>query len=380
MLMRHTIPFMHIGIDCRLPSYRMGGISRYTIQLIQALSQVAGAEKFTIFHKKGEKRSFLPDDDTRFSRSDLLTPCHHRLERRALAVELARHRLDVFHSPDFIPPAPATARRVITVHDLSFLYFPEILTAESRRYYADQIGWAVNVADHIIADSYATRDDVIKLLGVAPGRITTIHLAADEVFSAGYDVAEIGRTVAEYGIDEGYILFVGTLEPRKNLGMLLRAYHRLRQERGVKVPLVLVGSKGWLYEEIFDEIVSLGLGDSVRHLSDVSDVKLAHLYRAAGVLAFPSYYEGFGLPALEAMLGGCPVVCAGRGSLPEVVGSAAIQLDPDDVDGWVAAIESVLGDSVLADRMRAEGLAQAQKFSWLKTAEATMAVYRDEKE
>ena len=377
--MRHTIPFMHMGIDCRLPSYRMGGISRYTIQLIQALNWVAGAEEFTIFHKMGEKRSFLPDGSARFSRSDLLTPCHHKFERQALAVELVRHRLDVFHSPDFIPPAPVTARRVITVHDLSFLYFPEMLTAESRRYYADQIGWAVNVADHIIADSHATRDDIIKLLGVAPERTTTIHVAADEVFSADYDVGEIGRTVAEYGIGEGYILFVGTLEPRKNLRMLLRAYHRLRKERGVKVPLVLVGSKGWLYEEIFDEIARLGLGDCVRHLSGVSDIRLAHLYRAAGVLAFPSYYEGFGLPALEAMLGGCPVVCAGKGSLPEVVGDAAIQLDPDDIDGWMTAIEGVLSDSESAGRMRAEGFAQARKFSWLKTAEATMAVYRGKK-
>lgn len=369
---------MHIGIDCRLPSYRMGGISRYTIQLIQALNRVDGEERFTVFHKSGEKRSFLPSVGTRFSRSDLLTPCHHRLERQALALELVRYRLDVLHSPDFIPPGLATTRRIITVHDLSFLHFPGLLTAESRRYYADQIGWAVTVADHIIADSHATRDDIITLLDVAPGRVTTIHLAADEVFSADYDAAQIGQTVEEYGIGEGCILFVGTLEPRKNLGMLLRTYSRLRQERGVKVPLVLVGSKGWFYEEIFHEIARLGLADHVRHLTGVPDVRLAHLYRAAGVLVFPSHYEGFGLPALEAMHGGCPVVCAGKGSLPEVVGDAAIQLEPDDVDGWVTAIERVLGDSTLAEQMRIKGLAQAGKFSWLKTAEATMAVYRGE--
>lgn len=376
--MRHTIPRMHIGIDCRLPSYRMGGISRYTLQLIQALERIGGGERYTIFHRRDEKRSFLPPEGKRFSRSDLLTPAHHKLERLALTAELLRHRLDVFHSPDFIPPALATARRIITVHDLTFLYYPDLLTAESRRYYADQIGWAVTVADHIIADSHATRNDIIKLLGVVPERITTIHLAADDTFSADYDPTAIRQTAAEYGVGEGFILFVGTLEPRKNLEMLLGAYHRLRKERGIIVPLVLVGSKGWFYENIFQEIARLELTDSVRHLTGIPDVKLAHLYRAAGVLVFPSWYEGFGLPALEAMHGGCPVVSANRGSLPEVVGNAGILLDPDDANTWVGAIEKVLCDSELAERMRLAGLTQARQFSWDKTAEATLAIYRGE--
>ena len=376
--MRHTILPMHIGIDCRLPSYRMGGISRYTLQLIQALERIGGEERYTIFHKYDEKRSFLPPQGGRFSRSDLLTPAHHRLERIALTIELLRHRLDVFHSPDFIPPALATARRIITIHDLTFLYYPDLLTAEARRYYADQIEWAVTVVDHIIADSDATRNDIIRLLGVVPERVTTIHLAADDTFSTDYDPTAIRQTAREYGVGEGFLLFVGTLEPRKNLGMLLGAYHRLRKERGVIVPLVLVGSKGWFYENIFQEIARLDLADSVRHLTGIPDVKLAHLYRAAGVLVFPSWYEGFGLPALEAMHGGCPVVCANRGSLPEVVGNAGILLDPDDADGWVGAIEKVLRDSALAEQMRLAGLAQARKFSWDKTAEATLAIYRGE--
>lgn len=367
--------WMHIGIDCRLPTYRMGGISQYTIHLIRALGELETGDDYTILHSRREKGDFRPGKAKVFSRSDLWTPCHHRLERYTLGSELIRHLLDLLHSPDFIPPAFGARRRVITVHDLNFVYYPEFLTAESRRYYAGQIEWAVDVADHIISDSEATRNDLIDLLKVPPDRVTTIHLAASPVYSASYTPAEIQATVEVLGTGEEFIMGVGTLEPRKNWPMLIEAYAQLRKDHSVTVPLVLIGGKGWLYEDVFKTISRFELHNHVMHLSGVSDIQLAHLYHAAGVLAFPSHTEGFGLPALEAMHAGCPVVASNRGSLPEVVGDAAILLEPTDVSGWVRSLSKVLADRELARSLSKAGLEQAKKFTWRKTAMATSDVY-----
>jgi glycosyltransferase involved in cell wall biosynthesis len=369
---------LRVGIDCRLPTYQMGGISQYAIHLIRALAGLAGEERYVVFHSRKEARSFAPAGDGRFSRSELWTPPHHRLERWALPVELARHRLDVLHSPDFIPPAGGAGRRIITVHDLNFLYYPEYLTAESRRYYADPIAWAVASADHISADSEATRADLIALLHVPPDKVTTIHLAANPVYAVEPPAAAVAETLARHGLERGFLLAVGTLEPRKNLTTLLRAYDQLRREAGVTAPLVLVGRKGWLYDEVFQTVDRLGLAAWVRHVAGAPDAELAHLYRAAGALAFPSHYEGFGLPALEAMHAGCPVVVSERGSLPEVVGLAGVILPPDDATVWAETLARVLGDADYADGLRRAGYEQARRFTWEKTAAATLELYRGE--
>lgn len=367
---------MQIGIDARLPYYRMGGISQYVLQLLAALADLDRSNEYVVFQSRKDGRNYVPAQ-ANFRRVKAWTPCHQRWERWLLGAEVKMRGPDVFHSPDFIPPAWGAGRRVITVHDLNFLYFPEYLTAESRRYYRDQIAWAVAKADRIAVDSEHTRQDLIDRLGAPAEKVKRIYLAANPLYQRTAPAEAVAATLARYKLPSGYLLFVGTLEPRKNVPMLLEAFAILRREKKVAVPLILVGGKGWLYEEIFETIEGMGLAGHVHHLTGVSDEDLAHLYHGAGVLALPSHYEGFGLPPLEAMHCGCPVVVSERGSLPEIVGKAGIVLPLDDVGAWAEALAKVISDSEQRARMVKEGRRQAARFTWHETATETLQLYME---
>jgi glycosyltransferase involved in cell wall biosynthesis len=365
---------MRIGIDARIAYYARGGIRNYVLCLLDALAVLDADTEYYVLHSRKDHSPRLPGGN--FYPVACWTPSHHRLERWALGIEVARLGLDLLHTTDFIPPALGIRRSVITVHDLSFLYYPQCLTDESRRYYNRQIGWAVRRADHILADSHATKSDLILLLEVPPEKVTVVHLAADAAFHPLAD-AEAGRIAGKYGLEPGYLLCVGTLEPRKNLPGLLQAYRLLLDTGTTTAPLVLIGGKGWLYDEIFGCIEALHLEGHVRFLHDVPDTDLPGMYNAASVLTTPSFYEGFGLPALEAMACGTPVVVADRASLPEVVGDAGLLVDPDDTDSIAKALRRVLTNDPLRARMRELGLAQAASFTWERAAQATLAVYRE---
>lgn len=371
---------MHIGIDCRLPFYQMGGISRYVLQLLTALAEVDQENQYTVFHSARDPKDYRPEAPglgvaPNFAYAQVYTPCHHRWERRLLSMELRRHRLDVFHSPDFIPPTRGAKRRVITVHDLNFLYYPQYLTEESKRYYKGQIAWAVKNAHHIAADSEHTRQDILSKLKVPAEKVTTVPLAAHPDYLQPVDPGRVAAVLAKYNLPRGFVLFVGTLEPRKNIHTLLSAYKSLLPEYKLDVPLVLVGSKGWLYDDLFLTIEESGLSGRVHHLSELSNRELAALYHAAGLLALPSYYEGFGFPPLEAMHCGCPVLVSDRASLPELVGPAGWLLDPDHDRQWAGAMATVLQDGEKRAEMVKTGREQAQHFTWERVARQMVEIY-----
>jgi glycosyltransferase involved in cell wall biosynthesis len=268
--------------------------------------------------------------------------------------------------PPFLRRFPAVA----TVHDLAFLRMPELLTPQSRRYYG-QVGAAARSADRIIAVSDCTRSDLIDLVGAPSARIDVVYEAADPRFRVlGADELPADDLPAEY------FLFVGTREPRKNLVRLLEAYAALRDRASEAPPLLLAGRPGWLQDDLEARAAALGLDGQARFLGGVEPDRLVALYNRATALVYPSLYEGFGLPALEAMACGTPVLASNAGSLPEIVGDAARLVDPLDVATLSREMERLWREPGLRAELRERGLARAARFSWRRAAEETLDVYR----
>jgi glycosyltransferase involved in cell wall biosynthesis len=359
---------VNVGLDARIADYTAGGIAQYTRQLAAWLPRLAPQDRFTLYRARQARQPWTPPAALRQRR--LLTPPHHRWEQMLLPLELAAERLDLLHGPDFLVPERRRCPAVVTVHDLAFLHYPQILTADSRRHYG-QVARVVASVERVIVDSACTAADVQALLGVPTARVRVVHLAPTPAPPA--DATAIAAVRQRYELDRPFDLYVGTLEPRKDLPTLLRAVERLS---ATDAPLlVLAGARGWLDEPIVAHAERLGA--RVRLLGQVPPAHLAALYAAADVFVFPSLYEGFGLPPLEAMAAGTPVIAARASCLPEVLGDAALFVPPQDDAALADALRAVLGDPGLRADLRARGLAQAARYSWERTAAATLAVYRD---
>jgi len=361
----------HIGIDARLTYYRSAGTSAYIRALLTAFdAHPAPDQTFTVIQSRKQVERLAPT----LRHVKAWTPSHHRLEKWALSVELARLRLDVLHSPDFIPPVRGARKHVISVLDLGFLHYPDILTPESRRYYSDQIGWAVERADHILAISQATKRDLVTMLNVPPEKITVHLLAAHKRFKP-LPIETVQPVLSKFGLNLGYLLFVSTIEPRKNIPMLLDAYSEFRRKVKDAPKLVLVGRIGWLVEETLALIQNT---PGVLHIENAADDDLPSLYNGAAALLAPSLYEGFGLSPLEAMACGTLPIVSDRASLPEVVGEVGLQINPYERDEWVEAMRTVISpdNGAWIARQRAAALERAASFTWARTAHIAREVYR----
>lgn len=365
---------MRVAIDARLSYYVQGGITQYTLNLIRALAAIDRENDYLVFQRRPDQRSVVSQDN--FRRVSLWAPTHHPLEQYMLGLELLlQTKIDVVHCTDFIPPLYYHGPSVITVHDLAFLLYPHFLTRRSARYYG-LIDRAVRRADHIIAVSEATKRDLVRLTGVPESKITVIYEAAEPIYFPIHDREVLSQIHAKYHLPEQYILFVGTIEPRKNLLTLIRAYQGLITNYKSQADLVIVGKAGWLYNDVYQLVDDLGLNDRVHFLGRVPTADLPHLYNASEMLVLPSYYEGFGLPPLEAMACGVPAVVSDTPAVAEVVGDAALRVAPEDEEGLTVAMWRFLTDDTLRADMIAKGLRRVKCFSWERAARETLAVYK----
>ncbi|NJN15510.1 MAG: glycosyltransferase family 4 protein [Oscillochloris sp.] len=366
---------MRIGIDARLNAYRQGGIAHYTRELLAALAAAAPADEFVALQHVRNRKPLVAAPNVR--RATFITPPHHRREQHMLALELWPRRLDLLHCPDFIPPLRRPCPAVITVHDLAFRHFPDILDADARRYYG-QIGVAVASAEGLITVSESTRNDIMALLGVPAERINVVYEAVGPQFQPGAAAAQARRRINGHDlVAEEFLLFVSTIEPRKNIAMLLRAL-KLCVERNPHSPLrlVLAGARGWHDQPIFDLVRELRLDERVVFLGAVAMPDLLWLYDACRIYVNPSRYEGFGLPALEALACGAPSVVSAVSSLPEITADAALHLPVDDIDAWAGTLTVLWDDAAQRAELARRGPQRAAQFSWQRAAAETLAVYR----
>ncbi len=378
---------MRIGIDYTPAVHQGGGIGRYVRELVRALAALDQETSYLLFIAGPSDRfarpALPPNFSLRFSPlSDRwLARLWHRL-RLPLPVERFTGPLDLFHATDFVlPPTRPGTRTLLTVHDLSFVRAPETATPALRRYLNRVVPRSVARADHVLADSQATREDLIALYGAPAEKVTVLYSGVDARFIPRQEPGERGRLRTRYGLpDAPFILSVGTLQPRKNYVRLIRAFHRLTAMgvtwEGTPPHLVIAGGRGWLFDAIFAEGERLGVADRVHFPGFIADEDLPALYRSASLFAFPSLYEGFGLPLLEAMACGVPVVASNASSLPEVVGEAGLLVEPTDVEGMARAMARLLSDRPLREALVRRGLDQARRFTWSKAAEQLVALYR----
>jgi glycosyltransferase involved in cell wall biosynthesis len=368
---------MHIAIDAHSVGTGLAGNETYAANLVEALAEVDRENRYTVYVTRAEAAARFGGRWANVSVRRTLP--HTPLVRIpvTLSAELRRRPVDLLHVQYTAPPlAPCPV--VATIHDLSFEHIPETFKWRSRVQLRLTVRATARRAAHVVAPSEFTRRDLVETYGLDPARVTAIPLAVSPRFRPVEDAAELERVRRLYGIAGEYVLAVGSIQPRKNLARLVRAYSALRRERGrSNLPqLVLVGKKGWLYGDTLRAIEEAGLGGAVVLTGYVREDDLPALYSGALCFAYPSFYEGFGLPPLEAMSCGAPVLTGNLTSLPEVVGDAGLTVDPLDTDALASALARLIDDDALRADFRERGLRRARTFDWRDTARMTLKVYR----
>lgn len=366
---------IHVGVNAHLlsaeASYRRAGIHQYIYQTLQHLPSGDG-RTVTIYTRQMEG---WPDrGDLRLVGTWL--PTEKRMARIAWEqlvwpVAARRDGLTLMHSMAFAMPRLAPCPTVVTIYDLSFIEFPDLYPAAQRRYLMNETAYSCDHAARLIAISESGRQDIHRLYGVSPARIDVITSGTADIFRP-LPAEEVAAFRRRQGLPNSFFLHVGTLQPRKNIPVLLDALSILNRPEAI---LVLVGGKGWIYDEIFERVDRLGLRDRVRFEGYANDDDLPLWYNAATALVLPSLYEGFGMPVVEALACGTPVIASNSSSLPEAGGDVALYFDPRDAAALADQMARVLDDPTVRRRSKTEGPQHAARFSWPRAGEQLAAVY-----
>ena len=375
---------MRIGIDYTAAVNQGAGIGRYARQMTRALLELDRENEYVLFVPTASPEASRASESAIVGQANVslarlpvseraLVALWHRL-RVPVPVELFSGRLDVFHSPDFALAPVLRARTLVTVHDLSFRRVPECFKSALLSYLNRVVPRSVARADIVLADSESTRNDAIELLRLAPERVFVVYAGVDSRFRRVTDQGLLEDVRSRYSLPGRFVLSVGTLQPRKNYVRLIEAFSRLSDVEDVS--LVISGARGWLYEEIFRRVEELGLSSRVLFPGYVAEADLPALYSLSEVFAFPSLYEGFGLPPLEAMACGTPVVVSRASSLPEVVGNAGCLVDPLSVEEIAGTLHALLDSPARRADLAEQGVAQAARFTWSEAARVLLGLYR----
>jgi len=367
---------MRVVIDIQAGVAQRAGVGRYTKSLVEHLGAFAASDELNLFYFDFQRRG-IPFPVARAT-SRAVRWCPGRIVQKAWKTlgwppfDWFAGKADVYHFPNFIRPPLSRGRSVVTIHDVSFLRHPDTTEPRNLQYLTAQIRNTVDRADAIITDSAFAAREIEELFGTPAGKVTPILLGLDPSIRRPSADA-IATTQKSLGLDRPYVLMVSTIEPRKNIAFLVEVFERMAWFDG---DLVLAGARGWKCEPIFQRIAASKRKERIRHLDYVPDAQLPALYAGAELFLFPSRYEGFGFPPLEAMACGTPVLSSRGGSLPEVLGGAAEYAESFDAGAWAARAEALLADGALRAARVKQGLDRAREFTWDEAARKTWAVYR----
>ncbi|HEV7215999.1 MAG TPA: glycosyltransferase family 1 protein [Chloroflexota bacterium] len=363
---------LRIGLDLTGLWRRRTGIFRYADSISHALLARDDGVAYTLFYRRGEAPPVAPRAGLRL----VATPVRQERLAMQLWFPLARHRLglDAIHYPAFPPPLLQQRGMIASIHDLTALRYPQTMTLAGRRYWGPTLRHAARTATPVLAPSRSTYADLVQLAGAAPERVMITPYAADPSFGRRPTGAALHAIRRRWQLPERFLLAVGTLEPRKNLSTLFAALERLRSTLDPPPILVVAGREGW--GDVTTSARLRMLGSAVCFTGHVGEAELIALYHLASVFVYPSRYEGFGFPVLEAFWADCPVVTTNSSSIPEVASEAAVLVDPLDAEAMATAIHAVWTDSRLAARLRAAGAERTRQFTWHHCAELTVAAYR----